>query len=87
MNNRETWISRFYIYTKDIQQFIEYCRRFQVIQNVKIDFVLDKEEVDDSIIYNDAFIADVTLYSELDSLRFINVFSLFFRGSKYCTRI
>jgi hypothetical protein len=88
MNNRETWVSRFYIYTKEIAQFIEYCKRFNCIQETKITFVLDQENVeDDSFIWKDGFVCDVTHYSEMDSLKFTNVFSLFFHLSKYCSRI
>lgn len=90
MNNRETWVSRFYIYPKEIAKFIEYCERFQCIQNTKIVHILDEEKDTYNpkyFTYRSAFVADVTFYSELDSLRFINVFSLFFTLSKYCSRI
>ncbi len=90
MNNRETWESRFYIYPKDITLFIQYCERFQCIQDTKIVHTLDKEQDPDYpelFAYRSAFVADVTHYSELDSLKFINVFSLLFQSSKYCSRI
>jgi hypothetical protein len=83
----ETWTSRFYIYPKDIAQFIEYCKRFECIKNVEINFVVDEKIIDESILYKPAFVADVTHFSEMDSLKFVNVFSLFFSLSKYCSRI
>jgi len=90
MNNREIWTDRFVIYVKDIAQFIEYCKRQQV--NIKEDLVIsyyvDKVFVEeDSYTWKDVFVCDVTHYSELDSLKFTNTFSLFFRDSKYCVRI
>lgn len=90
MNNRETWINRFYIYVKDIAQFIEYCKRQQINikEDLNISYEVDKEFVEeDSYIWKDCFICDVVNYSELDSLKFINTFSMFFKDSKYCSRI
>lgn len=86
MNNRSSWTSKFYIYPKDVSKFIEFCERFQCIKDTEIEFVLEEEQIEeDSFIWEPRFIASVTHFSELDSLKFINVFSLFFRDSKYCS--
>lgn len=89
MNNREEWTNRFLIYTKEMELFIEYCKKFEVIQDTKITFTLTAKMIDNdgSFIWNDAFVADVTFHNELDSLRFMNVFKLFFKLSTYCSRI
>lgn len=88
MNNQNEFVSRFYVYPKEIERFIEYCKRFQCIKDVKIKFTIEEEKVDeDSFIWNPAFICDVTHFSQNDSLKFVNVFSLFFTLSKYCSRI
>lgn len=86
----ETWTDRFLIYPQEISKFIQYCERMQCIQNTTIIHTLDKEiDPDNSelFIYRSYFVADVTFYSQLDSLKFINVFSLLFSVSKYCSRI
>lgn len=89
MSSRETWVDRFYIYVKDIQQFVEYCKRQQINikEDLQVSYQVDKENVDDGYIWKDCFICDVTNYSEMNSIKFINTFSLFFRESKYCSRI
>lgn len=84
----EVYTARFLIYPKDIEKFLEYCKRFDVIQETKISYVVEKEFVEeDSFIWKDSFICDVILHSQMEYLRFINVFGLFFRESKYCSRI
>jgi len=89
MPKEDVWISRFYIYTKELPQFIEYCKRSQCIEELAIKFVLDKDSSyeEGQVIYKDGFVGDVTHHSEKDSLKFINVFSLFFTLSKYCMRL
>lgn len=80
--------SRFAIYPKEISRFIEYCERFQVIQNTEIKFTKEQEKVDDDgFIWKTLFVCDVSFNNELEALKFINVFSMIFTVSKYCSRI
>lgn len=87
----ETFTSRFAVYPKEIVQFIEYCKRFNILHQTEIKFAppsynkIDEDEPEQ--LTQELFVCDVTLFSEMDSLRFINVFSLFFKESKYCIRV
>lgn len=84
--SNETWILRFLVYPTEIVKFIQYCERFNVIHNTTIKFIPPTYTDEDNNTPSQ-FVADVTLYSESDSLKFQNIFSLFFSVSRYCSRI
>jgi hypothetical protein len=79
--------SRYYVYPMDIVQFLEYCERFGLIKHVDVKFVVDEEVIDESILYKKAFVCDVTFQSDMDCIKFQNIFCLFFKNSKYCMNI
>ncbi len=82
-----SWTSRFYIYPMDIVLFLEYCERFGVIKQTKVTFTVDEEHLDESILYKKGFVCDVTFFGEMDSIKFQNIFCLFFKNSKYCMQV
>lgn len=80
------YTNRFLVYPVEIVQFIQYCERFNVIHNTSIKFIPSTGTDEDNNTPSQ-FVCDVTVYSEMDALRFVNLFTLFFKISKYCSRI
>ena len=68
----------FLLYPKDVPMFVQYCERFQVAHNMEMHYIPSTKDDDGG----DKFRATVILYSELDTLRFINCFTLFFANGK-----
>jgi hypothetical protein len=77
----------FLVYSKEIVQFIEYCKRFKVSDGLDIKYIPESvvkvdDDPDNDKRTGDVFLCHVYLDSDLDVLRFINIFSLFFHLSK-----